>query len=110
VVVTRGRDGCFCRNARGWEAVPGYSVEVVDTTGAGDAFVGGLLAGLIARGGTGAILDETDPAQLRPILRFANAVGALTTTVRGAIPALPTRDRVRAFLTAAGENAAAGIL
>ena len=42
------------------------------------------------------------PARLAAICRFANAVGALTTTVRGAIPALPTRAEVEAFLTRAG--------
>jgi fructokinase len=39
-----------------------------------------------------------DEARLRELCRFANAVGALTTLERGAIPALPPLERVRAFL------------
>jgi fructokinase len=73
--------------------VVGFGVEAIDATGAGDGFVAGLLQGLIA--------DRTivgDEARLRELCRFANAVGAITTTERGAIPALPTRERVLAFL------------
>jgi fructokinase len=73
----------------------GFSVAAIDATGAGDGFVAGLLQGLVAdRGVTG------DEARLRELCRLANGVGALTTTERGAIPALPTLERVRAFLAA----------
>jgi len=68
-------------------------VQAVDTTGAGDGFVAGLLHGILSYGDAfGHHLDEID--------RFANAVGAITTTQRGAIPALPTRAQVEAFLAA----------
>jgi len=63
----------------------------VDTTGAGDGFVAGLLVGLLDHGA-----DYRD--HMNEILRFANAVGALATTKRGAIPALPTRAAVESFL------------
>ncbi len=110
VVVTRGKDGCLCRTSRGCAEAEGFAVPVVDTTGAGDAFVGGLIAGLLVTGATGVALDASDPSSLRPVLRRATAVGALTTTVRGAIPALPTRERVREFLTERGETEAASLL
>ena len=110
VVVTRGKDGCFCRTSRGCAVVEGFAVPVVDTTGAGDSFVGGLIAGLLVSDATGASLDAIEPSALRPVLRLANAVGALTSTVRGAIPALPTREVVRQFLIQQGEVAAAGLL
>jgi fructan beta-fructosidase len=58
-------------------------VQAVDTTGAGDAFVAGMLHGILKNG-------EAYPTMLAEIVNFANAVGALTTTERGAIPALPT--------------------
>ena len=64
----------------------------VDTTGAGDGFVAGLLAGLLAHD---RFLDQDALAE---ICRFANVVGALTTTERGAIPSLPTRAAVEASL------------
>lgn len=64
-----------------------YSVDPVDTTGAGDAFLAGVLSALA----DGESLDE--------VLAFADAVAALTTTERGAIDALPDREAVTAFRT-----------
>ncbi len=92
LAATLGRDGCLWRTANGSGRAPGFQVETVDTTGAGDGFVAGLLAGLLDR--DLAIEEEA----LAGLCRFANAVGALTTTRRGAIPALPTRQAVEEFL------------
>jgi fructokinase len=64
----------------------GYAVDVVDTTGAGDAFTAGVIAALSA----GESLAEA--------LAFANAVAAVTTTGAGAMTALPTRETVQSFL------------
>lgn len=91
IVVTRGADGssAFTRSKR-VDAV-GYPVQAVDTTGAGDGFVAGLLAGVMEYG-----LDNV--GKLSRMLRFANAVGAIATTRKGAIPALPLRSEVDAFL------------
>ncbi len=93
MVVTLGSAGCVYFTPRCEGVVVGFGVEAVDATGAGDGFVAGLLQGLIA---DRAIVG--DEARLRELCRFANAVGAITTTERGAIPALPTRERVLAFL------------
>ena len=93
LVVTRGHEGCVYLTTDFEGKVEGFPVEAVDTTGAGDAFVAGLLAGLLSD--PSAADDETG---LREICRFANAAGALATTERGAIPALPDRSRVRSFL------------
>jgi fructokinase len=68
-------------------------VDSVDTTGAGDGFVAGLLKGLLHD--PGALENE---AQLRAVCRYANAVGALTTTGREAIPSLPTAEQVADLL------------
>jgi fructokinase len=97
LIITDGPRGCnyvTARHARGH--VPTSHVDVVDTTGAGDGFVAGLLAGLLENESA-----WTDVGALEEVLRLANAVGALTTTKRGAIPALPTRDRVSALLRGA---------
>jgi len=94
-VVTLGGGGCFYQTASASGHVPGISVESVDSLGAGDAFVAGLLAGLVTCTDRTAVCDE---ASLVPALRFANAVGAMTTTRYGAIPALPTRTQVEALL------------
>jgi fructokinase len=95
MVVTLGSAGCVYFTPAFDGVVVGFSVAAIDATGAGDGFVAGLLQGLVAdRGVTG------DEARLRELCRLANGVGALTTTERGAIPALPTLERVRAFLAA----------
>jgi fructokinase len=100
VLVTRGAAGCDYFTAAGARGhVAGFSVTAIDTTGAGDGFVAGLLAHLPALGG--APLPEEE---LREILRFANAVGALTCTQKGAIPALPTPAAVAALLGEAGKR------
>lgn len=96
LIVTRGAEGCTVVTERGVMEIASITVKPVDTTGAGDGFVAGLLQGLV--GGSACLEDD---AALRELCRFANAVGALTTTERGAIPALPRRDAVLAALARA---------
>jgi fructokinase len=99
MVVTRGRAGCVYFTPECSGAVASFTVEAVDTTGAGDGFMAGLLQGLLADPDT--LRDET---RLPELCRFANAVGALTTLQRGAIPALPERERVWNFLNSRGSR------
>jgi len=87
VVTTLGADGCFCVTAEEEFHVPGFPVEVVDTTGAGDAFHGGFLFGLLQDGWS-----------LRQVARLANAVGALNCRRLGGRQALPTRDEVQRLM------------
>ncbi|KAF2322105.1 hypothetical protein GH714_006734 [Hevea brasiliensis] len=68
-------------------SVEAFHVNTVDTTGAGDSFVGALLLKIVD---DQSILE--DEPRLREVLKFANACGAITTTKKGAIPALPTED------------------
>lgn len=86
VVVTRGGAGVEVIDATGREHVPAHRVEVVDTTGAGDAFCGSLAARLAAGD------------RLGVAVRWAAAAGALATTVAGAVPAQPTAAAIRALL------------
>ena len=101
VVVTLGAQGSFYRSASAAGFVPAFAVPTVDAIGCGDAFMAGVLVGLLGGAG-GAWSQRLDDATLRPILRYANAVGALTATRAGALPALPTADEVAAFLRATG--------
>ena len=94
-VVTLGPDGSYFRVPAGCEHVPGFTVPTVDATGCGDAFIAGLLWQLVCRGDWRGRLTL---AQLRPALRYANAVGALTATKQGVIPSLPTAAEVERFL------------
>jgi ribokinase len=81
-VLTLGARGALLADGTQHTRIPGYSVEVVDTTAAGDAFCGALAAQL-ARG-----------RPLADAVRYANAAGALATTVLGAEPAMPRLEAV----------------
>jgi sugar/nucleoside kinase (ribokinase family) len=100
-VATLGPDGCAYRGPSGEGHVPGFAAKVVDTTGAGDAFVAGLLVGLL---GVARARSRPWPprSELEAILTLANAAAALSTERRGGIPSLPTRRRVTALLRARG--------
>ncbi|MDF2644461.1 MAG: fructokinase [Paenibacillus sp.] len=97
IIITLGPGGCRVVTARQDVVIPGMPVAAVDTTGAGDSFVGGMLYQLVSLGATPAtivdMLAETGAAQ--QVFAFANRVGAITTTRRGAIPALPTLAEVQ---------------
>ncbi|MDX1655937.1 MAG: PfkB family carbohydrate kinase, partial [Candidatus Competibacteraceae bacterium] len=97
VVVTRGKDGSSFYTRHGQGHVPVPKVKAVDATGAGDAFVGGLLLGLAELNLDRGSLERLDAQTLESLLRFANACGAITATGRGAIPSLPTRQQVEAL-------------
>jgi fructokinase len=93
LIVTLGKDGCAYVTPQLSGRAASFAVKPVDTTGAGDGFVAGLLKGLLEH--PRADLDE---GRLRDICRYANAVGALTTARRGAIPALPTARQVNRLI------------
>lgn len=103
VVVTRGGDGALVVTPSCEVSVPSFPVEVVETTGAGDGFVAGLLAGLVGRDDGGPMAAQVramDAEAWAQVLRRACAVGAITTTRPGAVGALPTRETLEAFLAA----------
>jgi len=87
VVMTVGADGvAFGENGRAAN-VPGFSVPVVDTTGAGDTF-NGAFAVAVAEG-----------KSMREAVRFANAAAALSVGKLGAQGGMPRREEVEAFLS-----------
>lgn len=87
----------FRRDAHG--ELPCPQVEAVDTTAAGDAFVGGLLCALADLQDTHAFERLlADPARLQQMLAFAAACGALTVTRQGSFAAMPSAAEVHAFL------------
>ena len=94
VVVTLGEKGCYYTNGSAEGAVDGYAAKVVDTLGAGDAFVAAMLSQLLQHEN----LHSLDTSQLNAIMRYANAAGALATQKVGVIPALPTAAEIEAFL------------
>ena len=86
VVITLGEAGLVWKNADGSGSLPAYSIDAVDTTGAGDAFHGAFAAGLAC----GKPWEE--------LLTYAAAVAALCCTKYGARPSIPTAGDVGAFL------------
>jgi len=97
LIVSRGSEGCWFTTGEHAGYLFGYDVKVADATGAGDGFTAALLSGLLAEAKGPAELAGIPPERLAEICDFANAVGALTCTKVGAIPALPTRDEALAF-------------
>ncbi len=95
VVVTLGERGCYYDDGRSRGRLPGYAVEVLDSLGAGDAFVAAMLSQLAYAPRDLKLADE----QLWEIMSYANAAGALTCTGRGVIPALPSAPQIEAFLS-----------
>lgn len=96
ILVTLGADGCFyrCKSITG--KVNGYSVKAIDTTGAGDAFLGAVLYKLNRRINEFKDLNKED---IEEILKFANATGALATTKKGAIPAMPMQSEIESLMS-----------
>jgi fructokinase len=94
-VVTLGDQGSYIQTAWGEAKVPAFVVEVVDAAGCGDAFLAALLCQMTAGPNW---RTESSPERLHAYLRYANAVGALTATAQGVIPALPTAAQVDTFL------------
>lgn len=92
LLVTRGKAGVLAAFQQKFTHFNARPVASVDTTGAGDAFVAGLLASLAANG------MPTDMTALEPTLTLAQTCGGLATTAKGAMTALPyQRDLNRQF-------------
>jgi fructokinase len=101
VLVSLGPGGAFyfCRD--GSARMPAYDVKTIDTTGAGDAFLGAVHWRL--RGKTREQLRDISGEELADIVDFANAAGSLATTKRGAIPAMPALAEINACRDSIGK-------
>jgi len=86
VIVTLGSKGALLVSGTQVKQVDTYKVNIVDTTAAGDAFIGGFASALL-RG-----------LELEEAVQYANACGALATTKFGAQPSLPTREETESFM------------
>lgn len=92
VVLKQGPQGCRVFQGDSDFEVPGFSVQEVDPTGAGDCFCAGF---------TVALLDGMNPKEAA---RFANAVGALAVTQMGPMEGAPTRHEALALLRQQGTD------
>jgi ribokinase len=87
VIITLGAQGSLFADGQGFEHFPAPVVKAVDTTAAGDTFVGGFAAALAA---------GKDEAQA---IRFGQVAAALSVTRAGAQPSIPALSDVQAFKT-----------
>lgn len=86
VLITLGGRGVYVCSEGKSEIIPAFKVNAIDTTGAGDAFNGGLLTAL------------AEGKNLHDAACFANAVAAISVQRIGTTPSMPTREEVDAFL------------
>jgi fructokinase len=93
--VTLGRDGAWYRAGDRCGQVPSPSVQVIETTGAGDAFMAALLDALLDHD---LAIEALSDDQLRAVMLRSCAAGALTATGYGAIPSLPDAASIDALL------------
>lgn len=95
VVITLGKKGALIFCGGETVTVPTFTdAAVVDTTGAGDCFWASFLSCMIKNGG----LDQLTCAGAAQYARFANAAASVCVGRRGAIPAMPTEEEIRALL------------
>ncbi|MFD3446508.1 carbohydrate kinase [Microbacteriaceae bacterium 4G12] len=98
VVFTKGAQGAELYMKDTQYQSNGYHVVVQDTTGAGDAFIGGFLYKLLEKNVGQQNVEEVLHMHWQEILAFANASGALTTTGKGAISSIPVKEDIYKLL------------
>ncbi len=95
IFVTLGAEGSYVFTEHGSAQVDALQVEAVDTTGAGDAFVSGILYQLSERSGDILSISVEDAVYMA---RFASVSGGLAASSKGAMTALPDRQHVKNIL------------
>lgn len=96
VIYTKGADGAEIYTKDGVVEAPGYSIDVRDTTGAGDSFIGAFLFCILRDEIDD--LDSVSKDKLYEYLDFANAYAANTSTKEGALAAMATMDEIQEWI------------
>ena len=93
IFLTLGKDGsrAYCGDVR--VEVPGFKMNTIETTGAGDTFFGSVLHHVLEKG-----FRPYTAQELEEMLRFANAAAAFITTRRGALRVMPSVEEIEAVL------------
>lgn len=98
VVFTKGSDGAECLTRQCRAAVPSRKVKAVDTTGAGDGFIGSFLYQLFADGVTVHELDELTPEQMEKYMTFSNRFCEYSVFGNGAIASYPDMEQLAEYI------------
>lgn len=92
VIITLGKNGSLYRNQEGCEIItPSFSVNAIDTTAAGDTFIGAFAA------------ENVLGPPIQDCLQYATAAAALSVTIQGAQSSIPTREKILTFLKSMGD-------
>jgi ribokinase len=92
IILTIGSEGCAGFDDEGYWEIPGISIDAVDTTGAGDAFIGAMTCAL-SKGGSN-----------REATKWANYVAALSVTKKGSFPSYSGRKEVEKFIISVNQS------
>lgn len=95
VAITLGKHGVLIARKNHQEIIPAFTVEAVDTTGAGDSFWGGFLSCFLSFNQT---IDQLEWEDIKKCAVTGNAVAALCVQKRGGIPSIPSQDAVNNFI------------
>ncbi|HFU9558881.1 TPA: carbohydrate kinase family protein, partial [Streptococcus agalactiae] len=90
VAITLGKQGTLIATNEGEVLIPSITVKQVDSTGAGDAFVGAMLYQFAQEEN----IFDVNSEKIHTFVKFANKVGAITCMNYGAIPSLPTLEDI----------------
>lgn len=92
IILTLGEDGCWYKNGEQEFYQPVYPVRAIDTTAAGDTFTGFFISGLL------------EQKNIQEAMRVAAAAAALAVTKQGAVPSIPYKKDVMAFIDENGRR------
>ncbi|ADL53949.1 carbohydrate kinase family protein [Clostridium cellulovorans] len=96
VAITLGKEGTMITDGTNLEIIQSIKIKSIDSTGAGDAFVGATLYKLSLEESSKEVVRTF--SNFKKIIQFGNIVGAIVCTKLGAIAAIPTLDEVRSFI------------
>ena len=95
VTITLGKEGTLLSFNNHIETIPSIKINQIDSTGAGDAFVGSMLALILE---TIQNNEQLNFDTLKNICKFSNKVGAITCTNYGAMDSIPTKKQIEDML------------
>lgn len=95
ILITLGNKGCFFRRGTDTGKAYAYDVPTIDTTGAGDAFLGGILYQILSKNTE---IQNLTFDELNEMIHFSSALSSLVTTRNGALLSMPTLQEVNACM------------
>lgn len=95
ILISQGANGCIVASRKGIQQIPTHKIDIVDTTGSGDAFFGAFIYKILSEGKN---IEDYSNSELCEFARFANAGGSICATDIGALSAMPDVDAINRFM------------